>query len=357
MLNSKFKARFYRLGALALLISLSFSCLTLHSYAEDTTQDTTTAQHIKVELLVEDKPLDLDISAISYLNFTATVSRISPDAKISQTNDFSIPQEDLVKLILPVSTDEFEKDANLKANEFEFVAKRPSSWLLNLQIKGYNLIKSAFDANKQLLQLTYKAVNADATQQVAYFTGGLNCIQTKGELNFKTIRKNLMGILQAAGLETSNAPVYNLLDGKVINNLSGEPTLLGLANEKAQVAPDKQTLSYTPIYKGKIVKDADIYNLPLIQTNQANVYNKSANAATKANNATIVAKADLASANTNVGQSNQKGKKQSKYKTTVISPNNTSIVPSTGETAVSISLSMLCFISATALYAVKRRMR
>lgn len=352
MLNSKFKTRFYRLSALALLIPLSFSCLTLHSKAEETTQDKTTTKHIKVELLVEDKPLDLDISQINYLNFTSTIKHISPEAKISQTNEFTIPQEDLVKLILPISTEEFAKDPKLKANEFAFVAKRPNSWLLNLQIKGYNLVKSAFNADKQLLQLKYQAANSSATNQVAYFTGELNSIQTKGELNFKAIRKNLIAVLQTAGLETSNATIYNLLDGQVVNSLPEEPTLLGLAKEQSKMAADKQTLSYTLIYKGKIIKDADIYNLPLIQTNQANVYTKTTNAAT------LAIKEALASANNiAVDQSNLKDKKKSKYKTTVISPDNTSIVPSTGETAISISLSMLCFISATALYAVKRHMR
>lgn len=384
MLNSKFKAHFYRLSSLLLLLPLSFSALAIHSHAAEAEDNKQTKESIKVELYANDEALDFEMNKVNYLNFTATIGLVSPEAKFTTEDNFQVPQSDLVQLVLPksASTHSFQTALDLQSNEFRFVAKRPTAWLLNLQLKGYNLVKSAFDSSRQVLRLDFRKLTKDVDSQLNYFTGELNSIQSKGKQDLTTVRKNLNGVLQAANLETAQSPIYNLLNGQLLTDLSDKCYLLGLASDKENLHPALQTLSYTLIYQGEAMKD-ELYNLPLVQTSQANVYDKNSdvrhysardNAKDEISSTDKVASATTAkldsqkdsklTAEQSKGLSKDQGKlpaneqakvkKSSKYQTKIISPNDTTIVPSTGETAASIGISMLCFISATAIYAIKR---
>lgn len=378
MLNSKFKAHLYRLSALLLLLPLSFTCLSLHSLAADDASNKDDSKQIKVQLYADDEPLSFKMADVNYLNFTASIGLVSPEAKFTSDDNFQIKDDELVQLALPesASASNFATDKDLKDNELTFTAKRPTAWLLNLQLKGYNLQKSSFDATKQLLRLNYHKLSSETDYQANYFSGELNAIQAKKHKDLATERKNLHAVLQAAGLDSdAKAPIYNVLNGQLITGeLEDSCYLFGQASAKKDLAPALQTLSYTLIYQGKAVQ-AELYNLQLVQTSQSNVYDKNADVRHDSDRADSEEKstAALTVATSKDSKSELKAddkvtekkaeakmttsKTSSKYKTKVISPNDTSIVPSTGETAASLGISMLCFISATAIYAIKRHLR
>lgn len=394
MLNSKFKAHFSRSSALALLITISLSCFTSHSLAE--AADTNDSKQIKVQLYTDDKALDFSLDKVNYLNFTASIGLVSPDSRFTDEANFQVPKEDLVQLTLPESaaTQAFSTSNELKSNEFAFQAKRKTAWLLNLQLKGYELVKTTFNREDSILRLDYRPRAKELDYQANYFTGKLNSFHAKSCSDLKAERKNLLAVLRQANVKADKtASIYNVITGEIVseNKLTEKSYLFALADTKSDLAPALQTLSYTLISNGKAQAN-ELYNLPLVQAAPANVYtgkNEARKDSDRAENAKINkaenAKADnsdnkldtaslkkdtntdsklLEQAELKVKDDNksaslvkddkEKVKRVSKYTTKVISPNNTSIVPSTGESAASVGLSLLCFITATAVYAIKR---
>lgn len=365
-----------RLGAWVISLAV-LSALLLPATSEAASAAQKTDAKIKVELWTQqNKPLKLDIKQIDFLNFASTAMIIDRSTIEKAPEQMKFSEADLPSLCFSPESDNLklsgtsETAKNLRSNEFYFRAAKPEAWLLNLQLKNYTLKKVRYDETDKVLKLYYEG-SQSLQAPSAYFTGLLNSESSREKNTFANVTKKIKELNHKQKLNGDVKRIVDLIEGVTYDandKLPASAALWAAENPKKDLNYGFYTLSYTMIKDGKSNNnDNDLFVLPVLQKNLPDVY--TGKLSTRKDSDRSSAKKDKQSstkAGAQAGVSEQKSsdeksaapsieRKQSKYRSKVVASNDTSVVQSTGETAASISLSLVCFIAATCVYAIKRR--